>query len=232
MKNSQFYSFLFCLCFATTTVAQSLPDIQTHKIISKYELTAGIGLLKSDTYFAINKNKMGYSFGGGVSHAFSKTFELKVRALYELKGSKTQSHSAYSRDHVTTDVTSLISTNLHYLTLSVMPTFHLLKNKRLLIGAGGFYSVMTSISIYEDRTDNDTGVTTHFNHTQGNTSRLTSQRDFGVSGYSGYVIPLSKKKDLTLMLHYNKSLTDFDDGFNSWQRSNVILLSATLGLYR
>ncbi|HEY5750772.1 MAG TPA: outer membrane beta-barrel protein [Chryseolinea sp.] len=228
----QFCTFFFCVCLATTAAAQSSPGIPNHKIISKYELTAGIGSLKSDTYYPVNENKIGYSFGGGVSHVFSKTFELKVRALYELKGSKTKFGSAYSRDNQTTEVTSVISTNLHYVTASLMPTFHLLKNKRLLIGAGGFYSVMTSISIYEDRTDNNTGVTTSFNHTTGNTSHLTSQRDFGVSAYSGYVIPLSQKKDLTFMLHYNKSLTDFDDGFNSWQRSNVILLSATLGLYR
>ncbi len=228
----QFCSLFVCLCLATTALAQSLPDVQNKKIISKYELTAGVGLLKSDTYYEVNKNKIGYSFGGGVSHAFSKTFELKIRALYELKGSKTQFGAGYWRDGVTTEVTSLISTNLHYVTVALMPTFHLLKNKRLLIGAGGFYSVMTSIKIYEDQTNETTGVTTHYDRTQGNTSHLTSQRDFGVSGYSGYVIPLSKKKDLTFMLHYNKSLTDFDDGFNSWQRSNVILLSATLGLYR
>jgi len=189
-------------------------------------------LLKSYTYYDVNKNKIGYSFGGGVSHVFSKTFELKVRALYELKGSKTESGAAFTRDNVTTIVTRLISTNLHYATASVMPTFHLLKNKRLLIGAGGFYGVMTSIRIYEERTDRYTGITTSINYSGGNTSNLRSQRDFGVSGYSGYVIPLSKKKDLTFMLHYNKSLTDYDDAYNTWQRNNVILLSATLGLYR
>jgi len=225
-------SFFLCFCLATTTLAQSLPDLQHQKIISKYELTAGIGLLKSYTYYDVNKNKIGYSFGGGVSHVFSKTFELKVRALYELKGSKTESGAAFTRDNVTTIVTRLISTNLHYATASVMPTFHLLKNKRLLIGAGGFYGVMTSIRIYEERTDRYTGITTSINYSGGNTSNLRSQRDFGVSGYSGYVIPLSKKKDLTFMLHYNKSLTDYDDAYNTWQRNNVILLSATLGLYR
>ena len=233
MKNSnQFCSFIFCFCLAATAIGQSIPELENHKIISGYELTAGVGLLKSSTYYQDYKNKIGYSFGGGVFHKFSKTFELKVRALYELKGSKTENRASFTKYDVTTDVTQLVSTNLHYATISVMPTFHLLKNKRLLLGAGGFYSVMTSIKIYEDRTDNDTGITTPINHSGGNTSYLRGQRDFGISGYAGYVINLSKKTDLALMLHYNKSLTDFNDAYSTWQRNNVILFSATFTYHR
>ena len=36
---------------------------------------------------------------------------------------------------------------------------------------------------------------------------------------------LSGQTDLTLMLHYNKSLTDYVDALNTWQRNNVILIS-------
>jgi hypothetical protein len=232
MENiTQFCSLILCLCLATTTIAQTIPELQNHKIISGYELTAGLGLLKSATYYD-NGNKVGYSLGVGVFHNFSKTFELKVRALYELKGSNTETRALFTKGDETTDVTRHLSTNLHYATAAVMSTFHLLKNKRLLLGAGGFYSVMTSIKVSEDRTDNDTGITTHINHSGGNTSYYTDQRDFGLSAYTGYTVNLSKKTDLALMLHYNKSLTDFNDGQNIWQRNNVILFSTTFTYHR
>lgn len=91
---------------------------------------------------------------------------------------------------------------------------------------------MNKIKISEARTDNITGITTTINHIGGNTTYLTNQRDFGMSVYAGYVINLPKKTDLTFMLHYNKSLTDFNDAYNTWQRNNVLLFSATLGLFR
>ena len=227
MKSSQFCSLIFCICLATFSIAQSIPELENHKIISGYELTAGVGLLKSGTYYQDNKKKIGYSFGGGVFHKFSKTFELKVRGLYELKGSKTENRASFTKYGVTTDVTQLLSTNLRYATIAVMPTFHLLNNKKLLVGVGGFYSIMTSIKILEDRTDNATGITTFIDHSGGNTSYMRGQRDYGMSGYAGYMIKLSKEIDLSLMLHYNKSLMDFENAYSTWQRNNVILFSTT-----
>jgi len=100
-----------------------------------------------------------------------------------------------------------------------MPTFHLLNNKKLLVGVGGFYSFMTSIKIHEDRTDNATGITTFIDHNGGNTSYMRGQKDYGMSGYAGYIINLSKK-------------TDLENAYSTWQRNNVILfstLSPTVG---
>jgi hypothetical protein len=91
---------------------------------------------------------------------------------------------------------------------------------------------MNKIRISEVRTDNITGVTTTINHSGGNTTYLTNQRDFGMSVYAGYVFDLSKKTDVTFMLHYNKSLTDYNDAYNTWQRNNVFLFSVTLGFLR
>src|SRR5690349_445545 len=95
----------------TAQTAPTPPERYLRKrLISKFEVTAGGGLLKSNTYYSNTATRFGYSFGGGVSHAFSKTLELKVRVLYEKKGSRTNSTATYIRDslvsHTTRDVTT------------------------------------------------------------------------------------------------------------------------------
>ncbi|AYB32468.1 hypothetical protein D4L85_18650 [Chryseolinea soli] len=54
----------------------------------------------------------------------------------------------------------------------------------------------------------------------------------GGLAYGGYRFWLSKKADVTIMLHYNKSLLDYDDDLSTGQRNNVILLPATWGIFR
>ena len=124
---------------------------------------------------------------------------------------------------------NIITTDLHYFTLSVMPTFYLTPKKNIVVGAGGFYSFLKKVKLTEERTDLSNNVTTVSQYTPGN---ISGHNDAGVSAYGGYRFFLSKKTDLTVMLHYNKSLVDYDDGLSTWQRNNVILLSATLGIFR
>jgi hypothetical protein len=110
-----------------------------------------------------------------------------------------------------------------------MPTIHLTKKKNVIVGAGGFYSFNRNVKITEERTDNISNTTTVVYHNSAN-PRL--ENDFGASAYGGYIFSLSENTNLTLMLHYNKSLTDYVDAYSTWQRSNVILFSATFGLLR
>lgn len=230
MNSNQFCitTVLFWMISAAA-IAQPI-DFHSRNIISKYEITAGMGLLKSSTYYPNVGHKIGYSFGVGVSHVFSKSFELKARALYEFKGSKTETGGAFTDlNGQTTNITRRLTTNLYYLTLSVLPTFHLTKKKNVIVGAGGFYSFNTDAKIIEERTDNTTNTTTT---TYYNGRNPWLENDLGVSCYGGYTFPLRRNKDLTLAVHYNKSLKDYSDVYSGWQRTDVILLSFTFGLLR
>ncbi|SHG74890.1 Outer membrane protein beta-barrel domain-containing protein [Chryseolinea serpens] len=206
------------------------------RLISKFEVTAGGGLLRSSTYFGNSVTRFGYSFGGGVSHAFSKTLELKARVLYERKGSQTvgdgYGYGYYGQGplgpiHFTRDIT----TTLNYLTISVMPTIHILPKKNVVFGMGAFYGFLRKAEVIYKNID-------HINPANSSTLVLTDPRNFpskyeyGFSGYAGYVLPLSKKYDLTFMLHYSKSLTDFVDFASTYQRNNVLLFSVTFGFLR
>jgi hypothetical protein len=201
------------------------------RLISKFEITAGGGLLKSDTYYSNTATRFGYSFGGGVSHAFSKTLELKARVLYEKKGSRTVSNAAYVKDGQISYTTRDVTTNLNCLTISVMPTIHILPKKNIVFGVGAFYGLLKKAEVIAVITDRN-------NPANNRTNTLTDLRNFpvkyeyGFSGYAGYVLPLSKKYDLTFMLHYNRSLNQFEDFYSTWQRNNVLLLSATFGFLR
>lgn len=216
--------------FAQT--APTAPERYLRKrLISKFEVTAGGGLLKSDTYYSNTATRFGYSFGGGVSHAFSKTLELKARALYERKGSRTFSRAGYDIHGQQFDFTQDVTTNLNYLTISVMPTIHILPKKNVVFGVGAFYGFLKKAEVIAVLTDLD-------NPANNRTQTLTDPRNFpikyeyGFSGYAGYILPLSKKYDLTFMLHYNKSRNQFEDFYSTWQQNNVLLLSATFGFLR
>ena len=146
------------------------------------------------------------------------------------EGSKTETGGAFTDlNGQTTNITRRLTTNLYYLTLSVIPTFHLTNKKNVIVGAGGFYSFNTDAKITEERTDNMTNTTTT---TYYNGRNPWLENDVGVSCYGGYTFLLTKNKDLTLAVHYNKSLKDYSDVYSGWQRSNVILVSATLGFLR
>src|SRR6185312_8408248 len=61
---------------------------QRRKIISKYEIVVGGGLVgNSGAFRDYSKPKFGYSIGVGAYHTFTKSFDLNVRATYDLKGS-------------------------------------------------------------------------------------------------------------------------------------------------
>ncbi|MBL0740986.1 outer membrane beta-barrel protein [Chryseolinea lacunae] len=229
MKKIRIYiSILFIGAFHSVAHGQS-DQFFSNKVLSKFEFTTGIGMLRGPSYYT-RENKIGFSFGAGVSHAFSKTFELKARALYELKGSKTTNHMAIIRDGVFTDYSRALNTNQYFLTLALLPTFHITAKKNILIGAGGFYSFLKKLRIREELTDNITHITTTTNHNRP--SNQSPYNEFGISAYTGYVFSLSGKTDLTIMLHINKSLKDFDNAYSNWQRNNVLLLSATFGITR
>ena len=188
-------------------------------------------MLNSATYYSNTKTRLGYSFGGGVSHAFSKTLELKVRVLYEKKGSRTNSTATYIRDTLVSHTTRDVTTNLNFLTFSAMPTIHILPKKNLVFGIGAFYGLLKKAEVI--------AVITDINNPANNrTNVLTDPYNFpikfeyGFSGYAGYVLPLSKKYDLTFMLHYNKSRNQFEDFYGTWQENRVLLLSATFGFLR
>lgn len=204
-------------------------EFHRRTLISKYEVTGGAGLLNSSSYYASYGTGIGYSFGVGVSHTFSKSFDLKARILYELKGSTTRTRAILYQNGTETDITRVLRTDLYYLTLAVLPTFHITSNRKVVIGAGGFYSFNRDVNLIEARTDNMTGITATITH---NSPNALLENDFGASIYGGYLFSLSGETDLTLMLHYNKSLTDYVDALNTWQRNNVILISVTFGLLR
>jgi len=229
MKRTPIYPLVFLLLLIHLSGTAQSNDDPTKKVISKFEITAGAGFLRGPTYYENRDNKIGYSFGGGITQFFSRSFELKARALYELKGSKTESRMGIGTKDGTFDYTNVITTDLHYFTLSLMPTFYLTPKKNIVLGAGGFYSFLKKVKLTEERTDLSNNVTTVNHYSPGD---LSGHNDAGVSAYGGYRFWLSKKTDLTVMLHYNKSLVDYDDGLNTWQRNNVILLSATLGIFR
>ncbi|HEY5750380.1 MAG TPA: outer membrane beta-barrel protein [Chryseolinea sp.] len=225
---------IMLLC-SVTVFAQTAPTPPERylrkRLISKFEVTAGAGLLKSDTWSSNSATRFGYSFGGGVSHAFSKTLELKVRVLYEKKGSRTVNSATYIRDSLVSHTSRDVTTNLHYLTFSAMPTIHILPKKNLVFGIGAFYGLLKKAEVI--------AVITDLNNPANNrTNILTDPYNFpikfeyGFSGYAGYILPLSKKYDLTFMLHYNKSRNQFEDFYNTWQQNNVFLLSATFGFLR
>lgn len=230
MKRTPICLLIFLLLLIHAATAQSSDD-PTKKVISKFEITAGGGFLRGPTYYEDRNNKIAYSFGGGIAHAFSRSFELKARLLYELKGSQTESRMGVGVGQTTTEYANTITTNLHYFTLSLMPAFYLTSKKNIVVGAGGFYSILKKARITQESTDltNNTTSTSVSYYTPDN---LSDGKDAGVSAYGGYRFFLSKKTDLTVMFHYNKSLVDYDDGFNSWQRNNVYLLSATFGIFR
>jgi hypothetical protein len=62
---------------SSTELSEIQQKFQRRKIISKYEIVVGGGLLRnSGSYMAYRLPKFGYSVGVGAYHTFTKSFDL------------------------------------------------------------------------------------------------------------------------------------------------------------
>jgi hypothetical protein len=80
---------MLVICLLATITAIAQPETSLKKKITKFELIAGAGVLSnSGKYEDYILPKYGYSIGTGVLHSFNESVEFRLRALWELKGSK------------------------------------------------------------------------------------------------------------------------------------------------
>jgi len=232
MKRPYLTSALIALSLFTTVTlfGQDPSPVKKGKVITHYELVFGAGALMNNGYYSQYMTpKYGYSYGFGVGHSFSKSFELNARGLWELKGSKVKVNSnGYSSDTGPIDETYYLDTDFKYFTASLLPTFKLLRNKNLSIGAGGYYSWLRKASVNSTHVDNIAGTSSSYTITDmGN---FQKQYDAGFILFAGYSIPISEKSACQLQLTYNSGLVDITDVWNGSQRNKSLMLMVSFNL--
>jgi hypothetical protein len=172
--------------------------------------------------FMLPKN--GYSFGLGIYHAYSKSFEVNMRALWELKGSRTSQYtylkSTSNGITTITDETRTMNTNFNYFTFSALPTFLIGANKHFIIGAGAYYSILKKADV----------LITHMDHLSQSIKienyrdlqNFSPKYDIGISFFIGYSIPFGGRLKVSGQVFYNLGIVDQYDPWNENQRNNNI----------
>ncbi len=200
------------------------------KKIDQIDILTGFGFSKnSGTFEDFMSPKFVYSLGLGLSHTFTNSFSIQTRVLWELKGSivKTtafevnsdNSGSLYSRTY---------NSSFKYYTFSLLPTFKIGQKNNIVLGGGGYYSLLKKGLIKVKKIDQATNVESNY--------EVRDQRNFdvkydaGVTIFAGYMLPIKEKRSCSLHIMYNKGLVSLFDGLNGYQRNNTVsfLLSYTI----
>jgi hypothetical protein len=168
------------------------------------------------------ENRLGYSFGIGVSHKLTRRFEIFARLFYEQKGfvrilDTLSFDNSFSLISVSRGWSENIRNN--YLTLTILPQLILGNKARFNIGAGGYVgSLISSRTEYKGQTSFTYISDPGFN-----------KYDFGLTFNGGFSYPIKANLELTIQLIANYGLHHISDRFTSfnypkWYNSSYSLL--------
>ncbi len=215
-------SLILC-CGAVANAQESTPNT----IHNRFELVAGPTFSKNSGYLSDYDSKAGYSFGIGYYQPISKSFSINLRSLYETKGSAATYSYGLTDVNGTVEMTDVYTTKFNYLTLYVLPTYRLGRNKNMHISAGGYYSFLQKLSVTTYSTNRDTGefisekTTTDKNY-------FSPKYDAGISFQIGYSFNVSDKNQLMLQAFSNRGLVDLYNPSMGSQRNNTFGLILSL----
>lgn len=221
--------FLSFILIDITLPAQPVSGTGQDRIISRFEFAAGVSRSMNSGYYDFLP-KYGYSLGIGVVHAFSPSFELGLRTLWEMKGSKMEQHNYGVSESGPIDKTRSIDTEFNYVTFAIAPVFRTGKKKRIFLGAGGYYSLLKSGTIEESEIDHITNTTTTHRHVD--LRNLSTKYDAGAMAFFGYSLFNTKSGYASAQLVYSKGLIDVTDVWNHYQRNDSFMLMVTYNIFR
>ena len=167
-------------------------------------------------------NKLAYTIGVGITHSFTKLFQIKIKLTWEQKGyirsldtlSFDNNFIFISKNHVWSEN---ISNN--YISLLVLPQITFGDKANFNIGVGGYLSSLSSSNTHY------TGQTTFTYLSDQNYNKY----DFGLSINAGYSYPLKEILQLTVQLTACYGLYPISDRFVSfnypkWYNSSYSIL--------
>ena len=168
------------------------------------------------------ENRLGYSFGIGVSHKLTKRFEIFARLFYEQKGFvRTLDTLSFDNNFALISASRVWSENIsnNYFTLTILPQLILGSKAHFNIGAGGYVgSLISSRTEYKGQTSFTYVSDPGFN-----------KYDFGLSFNAGISYPIKTNLELTFQLTANFGLHHISDQFTSfnypkWYNSSYSVL--------
>jgi hypothetical protein len=165
----------------------------------------------------------------GLSHSFSEKFQLKIRALYELKGSKLKTrYSADFADRKNVIYTEYANNTFKYLTITLLPTFKFGAKNKLRIGGGGYYSFLKGYKLEDSLYDESKNITTK--KSTRDIRNLNIKYDMGISAFACHDLYSSNKISYVLQLQYNKGIVSIIDYLSGSQRNNSLMLVLSVNL--
>jgi len=216
-------SFLFIVTVAT---AQESPS---KEIINRFELVGGPSVSNNTGEAEEYESKIGGSIGVGYYQKIYKSFSLNIRALHEWKGSAFDYPTTLSNG--TINVNYKFTTKFSCVSLYLMPTLQLGRNKNIYVGAGGYYSLLYRMSVGVYETNTDTGEVIEDDTYSNNYLDPIYVRDGGATIQLGYAFKVSEKYQLMVQGFANRGLVDIDGNWlGGSQRNNNygILLSVRM----
>lgn len=205
------------LHFAVVATAQ---ESSSNKILNRFELVAGPSFSNNKGYLPDHDSKTGYSIGIGYYQKLSKSFHLNFRTLYESKGTAATYQASVANTNGSFDnIDDKYTSEFKYLTFYLLPTLKLTPKKNIHIGAGGYYSILQSLSVTSHRTSQDTGDLIWHN-TRTDESFFTPDYDAGVSVQIGYSFKVSDNSRLMLQAFSNWGLVDLHSNWIGSHRNN------------
>jgi len=231
MRNGCSYLSLFLVLGCVINLSAQ-DYLQRQKLITRFEIVGGIGKLMSyGTFEGVQRPMYSKLYGIGISHSFSKAFELNFRVLEEYKGNKYNDlRTTYiQKGNVVQNLSTSVETDMQYLTFSLLPTIHFGTEKNILVGLGAYYSRLQKAKAEISVTDTDTNTTT--NNTNRDLRNWYSKYDYGLSAFAGYSFPIGEKDKIILQIMYNLDLQDENDAWNVTERYDSFTFVAAFSIF-
>jgi hypothetical protein len=174
-------------------------------------------------------DQFGISVGVGLSHSFSKHFEITTRFMYERKGIQQHTDSLtlspYGLVILNNGAYADVNTKLDYFNFYILPQWMPGEQRRVNIGAGGYFGLLSSSQV----------STQYYSTYQGHLSITkldAADYDYGISINVGYSHPVGKIR-WTIQSVYSYGLNQVSNlhkvysAYPAWYNSS---LSLTLGV--
>lgn len=213
-------------------------------VISRFEFLVGsafssirdIGMTLSSTgsgsgtYLRTSPgDQFGISVGVGLSHFFTRHFEVTARFMYERKGIQQHTDSLtlspYGLVILNNGAYADVNTKLDYFNFYLLPQWLPGEQRRVNIGAGGYFGILSGSQV----------STQYYSKYPGHlslTKLQSDEYDYGISVNVGYSHPGGKVK-WTIQCVYSYGLKQFSnlhkvsDVYPAWYNNS---LSLTLGI--
>jgi hypothetical protein len=118
------------------------------------------------------------------------------------------------------EVDNRFTAKFNYLTVYMLPTLQLGRNKRIHLSAGGYYSFLQKVSVASYMTQANGGpfIAEYENE---NKNYFNRDYDAGLSFQAGYAFDITKKSQLMLQSFANRGLVDLHNNTFGSQRINT-----------